>query len=80
MDVDRDKSYVQSGAAIGKEFEKVEALLRYGAKAMQETEEFIFRTAGRWLGKDIDDQVEIEYRKNFSVQTLTSSCSAFSTF
>ena len=65
MDVDRDKSYVQSGAAIGKEFEKVEALLRYGAKAMQETEEFIFRTAGRWLGQDIDDQVEIEYSKEF---------------
>lgn len=70
MDVDRDKSYVQSGAAMGKEFQKTEALLRYGAEALQEAEEFIFRTAARWLGKDYDEQIEIEYSKEFQQQDI----------
>lgn len=70
MDVDRDKSYVQSGAAMGKEFEKTEALLRYGAEAMSEAEEFIFRTMARWLKKNADDSIEIEYKKNFQSDDL----------
>jgi hypothetical protein len=66
MDIDRDKSYVQSGAALGKEFEKTEALLIGMSTALGECEEFIIRTASKWDGSNIaDDAVEVEYSKKF---------------
>lgn len=70
MDVDRDKSYTQSGAAMGKEFQKTEALLRFGAESLQQCEDFIFRTMGRWLGKDYGDEIKISYSKTFQVDDL----------
>lgn len=67
MDVDRDKSYVQSGAAIGKEFQKTEALLKAGSEAMEDCEEFIYRVSALWQGqKDLpDDSIKVEYCKEF---------------
>jgi hypothetical protein len=65
MDLDRDKSYVQSGAAMGKEFEKTEALLNNMSDALSECEEFIFRTCARWEGTNADEAVEVEYSKKF---------------
>lgn len=66
MDVDRDKRYVQSGTAMGKEFEKTEALLISEANALSEAEEFIFRTAAKWDGLTLSESdVEIEYSKKF---------------
>lgn len=58
QDVDRDKTYVQSGAAIGKEFKKTEALLIGISEAMEQTEEFIIRMAALWEGKTIEPEVE----------------------
>jgi len=58
MDVDRDKTYVQSGSAIGQEFKKTEALLIGISEAMEEAEEFIIRVAALWEGKKIDPEVE----------------------
>lgn len=66
MDVDRDKTYVQSGAAIGKEFQKTEALLKAGSEAMEECEEFIYRMAALWQGKKLDEsQIEVEYIRDY---------------
>jgi hypothetical protein len=66
MDIDRDKSYVQSSAAMGKEFEKTEALLIGMSTALSECEEFIIRTASKWDGSNIaEDAVEVEYSKKF---------------
>lgn len=66
MDVDRDKSYVQSGAAMGKEFQKTEALLKAGSQALEECEKFIFRIAGKWMGENYyEDQIKIEYTREF---------------
>ena len=66
MDVDRDKTYVQSGAAIGKEFQKTEALLKAGSEAMEECEEFIYRMAALWQGQRLEDsQIEVEYIRDY---------------
>lgn len=66
MDVDRDKTYVQSGSAMGKEFQKTEALLKAGSQALEECEKFIFRIAGKWMGENYsDDQIKIEYTREF---------------
>lgn len=64
MDVDRDKTYIQSGAAIGKEFQKTEALLKAGSEALEECEEFIYRMAALWQGKRLDE-IEVEYCKDY---------------
>ncbi len=63
MDVDRDKTYIQSGAAIGKEFQKTEALLRGISEAMEECEQFIYRMAALWQGEKIE--VEVEYTDDY---------------
>jgi len=63
MDVDRDKTYIQSGAAMGKEFQKTEALLRGISEAMEECEKFIYRMAALWQREKIE--VEVEYSKNY---------------
>lgn len=66
MDVDRDKTYVQSGSAMGKEFQKTEALLKAGSQALEECETFIFRIAGKWMGENYsDEQIKIEYTREF---------------
>lgn len=66
MDVDRDKSYVQSGAAIGKEFQKTEALLKAGSEAMEQCEEFIYRIAAKWQNQNYsEDQIKVEYCEDF---------------
>lgn len=63
MDIDRDKSYVQSGAAIGKEFKKTEALLISMSTALEAMEEFIIETAARWEGSTVE--AEVEYSKDY---------------
>lgn len=58
MDVDRDKSYTQSGKALGKEFQKTEALLKQGSKNMESAENWLLKTAARWMGKKEDPKVK----------------------
>lgn len=70
MDVDRDKTYIQSGAALGKEFQKTEALLRGISEAMEECEKFIYRMAALWQGEKIE--VEVEYTENYQQSDIAA--------
>ena len=63
MDVDRDKSYTQSGKALGKEFQKTEALLKQGSKNMEAAENWFLKTAARWMGKK--DEPKVKYSNEF---------------
>lgn len=66
MDQDRDKTYVQSGAAMAKEFQKTEALLRSASEAAEAAEKFIIKTAARWENIILtDEDVKIEYTKKY---------------
>lgn len=64
LDKDQEKLYVQSGVAKDLEFQKCEAMLRLGAKQLEQTEKKIFELAAMWTGGTADG-VEITYGVDF---------------
>jgi hypothetical protein len=69
MNEDREKQYVQSGKAKDKEFEKLESILRNGAKNMQNAEKRFFELAAKWEGKP-GAKVDITYNQTFITEDL----------
>lgn len=75
VDTDDEKAFIKSGIAKKLDFEKVKTLLTAGATEMENTEKWIFQTAGLWQGSKIDP--EIKYTKDFMNDDIDDKLSRF---
>jgi len=70
LETDQEKDYVQSGIAKQIDFQKVKSLLTQGANMMEKTEKWIYATAGRWLTKEVN--AEVNYNINYTNEDISS--------
>jgi hypothetical protein len=68
MNTDETKDYVKSGLSKKIDFQKVRTLLISGSIALASLEEWIFETAVKWTGKDID--VEVHYTTHYADEDI----------
>lgn len=69
MSTDETKEFVKSGAAKKVDFQKMRSLLASGGTMMGKLEEWIFRTAAKWEGRDYSD-IKVEYTSAYNDEDL----------